>query len=277
VEAVAVEFVRATRFDPLHQAISEQELFDRLPTVLDHLHRNSAVDFEMTGGSGSYRITVTRELFIKTGIPLFAEIFHILQKLLARRKTPVDGVVIQLSHRIARLPGLKKNLAAIKDALFIEPPAGAGAMGALRLWDQLAPYEIGQHVSFFTSRPWQRSFQTDAFTPSDDRRKIRQPTHILYKNLAYPLSEKALQIGLDPNPGESGIHIEGQRSGVSEIHCSVELRGGQAFINDLSTDGTFVDDVRVDQTMAVQNGQIIRVGNPGETLQLIACLDTHET
>jgi hypothetical protein len=277
VEAVAAEFVRTTRFDPLHQAISEQELFDRLPVVLNQLQSNSAVDFEMTGRSGNYRITLTRELFINSGKPLFADIVGLVQKQLAHHKIPTDGVAIQLSHRIARLPGLKESLTAINDVFFIEPAAGAGAVGALRLWGQLSPHEFGQRVSFFTSRPWQSSIQTEVFTASDERRKTRQPTHILYKSIAYPLSETPLHIGLDLKPGESGIRIEGQITGVSGNHCSVELLGGQAVINDLSTDGTFVDDIRVDQTMNLRNGQIIRMGTPGETLQLIACLDTDET
>jgi hypothetical protein len=277
VEAVAAEFVRTTRFDPLHKAISEQELFDRLPAVLNQLQSNSAVDFEMTSASGNYRITLTWELFIKKGKPLFTDIAGIVQKQLARHKTPTDGIVIQLSHRIASLPGLKENLAAINDAEFIEPAAGAGAVGALRLWDQLSPHDLGQRVSFFTGRPWQRSAETEIFTASDGRRNTRQPTHILYKSLAYPLSETPLHIGLDLEPGESGIRIESQIAGVSGNHCSVQLRGGEAIINDLSTAGTFVDDIRVDQTMNVQNGQIIRVGIPGETLQLIACLDNDET
>jgi hypothetical protein len=277
VEAVAAEFVRTTRFDPLHNAISEQELFDRLPVILIQLQNNSAVDFEMAGGSGSYRITLTRELLIKKGRPLFVDIAGIIQKQLARYKRPTDGVVIQLAHRIACLPGLKENLAAINDAVFIEPAAGAGAVGALRLWDQLSPHEFGQRVSFFTSRPWQYGTKTAVFNPSEGLRKTRQPSHILYKSLAYPLSETPLHIGLDLKPGESGIRIEGQITGVCRKHCSVVLRGSEAIVIDLSTDGTFVDDIRVEQTMNLQNGQIIRVGTPGETLQLIACLDTDET
>ena len=273
VEAVAAEFVRSTRFDPLHKAISEQELFDRLPAVLNQLQNNSAVDFEMTSGSGNYRITLTRELFLKKDKPLFTDIAGIVQKQLAGHKTPPDGVVIQLSHRIARLPGLKENLAAINDALFIEPAAGAGAVGALRLWDQLSPHDLGQHVSFFTGRPWQRSAENEIFTGSAGHRKTRQPTHILYKSLAYPLSETPLHIGLDLKPGESGIRIESQIAGVSGNHCSVELRGGQAVVNDFSTHGTFVNDIRVEDSTTLQLGQVIRVGTPGEQLQVIACVE----
>jgi hypothetical protein len=277
VEAVAAEFVSTTRFDPLHKATTEQELFDRLPVVLNQLQSNSAVEFEMASGSGNYRITLTRELFIEKGKLLYTDIAGIVKEQRARYKVPTDGVVMQLTHRIARLPGLKENLATINDAIFMEPAAGAGAIGALSLWDKISPQDIGQRVSFFTSRPWHNGTTTEFSTPSDELRKSRRPTHILYKSLAYPLSETPLHIGLDLKPGESGIRIEDHITGVSENHCSVEFRGEEAVINDFSTDGTFVDDIRVDQSMKVQNGQIIRVGNPGQTLKLIACLDNDET
>jgi hypothetical protein len=38
VDMIAREFVRSTRFDPFHQAASEQELYDRLPGILSHFH-----------------------------------------------------------------------------------------------------------------------------------------------------------------------------------------------------------------------------------------------
>ena len=36
--------------------------------------------------------------------------------------------------------------------------------------------------------------------------------------------------------------------------------------------GTFVDENRVDGSVTLKLGQIIRVGSPGEKIQLIACL-----
>jgi len=277
VETLAAEFVRKTRFDPLHQALSEQELFDRLPAVIKQLQHHASVEFEMTAGSRVYRVTLTRELFSKKSQPLFAEMGRAIEKKLAAHNRLPDGVAIQLSHRIARLPGLKESLAAMHSVQCIELDAGAAAIGAIRLWDQLSQQQSGQGISFFTSRPWQRIIKSEFVNASKVDRQIRKPTHVLYKNLAYPLSETPLHIGLDIEPGKPGIRIEGQISGVSRSHCAVALRGEEALLTDFSTYGTFVDDVRVDQNMNLQTGQTIRVGTPGEKLQLIACLNTDET
>lgn len=277
VEALAAEFVRSTRFDPLHQARSEQELFDRLPATLKQMQNHASVEFEMTAGSRSYRVALTRELLIKKSQQLFAEIGGAIEKKLTDHNRLSDGVAIQLSHRIARLPGLKESLAAMQGVQFIELDAGAAAIGAIRLWGQLSQQQSGQGISFFTSRPWQRILKSEVLNALKVDRRTRQPTHVLYRNLAYPLSETPLHIGLDIEPGKPGIRIEGQISGVSRRHCTVVLRGDEAVLLDFSTYGTFVDDVRVDQKMDLQTGQIIRVGTPGEKLQLIACLNIDET
>ncbi|MGD8345295.1 MAG: hypothetical protein PVH53_16965, partial [Desulfobacterales bacterium] len=78
VDAIAEEFVRHTRFDPLHQAATEQELYDRLPGVLAQLEQNSSVHFEMTGGSKVYRVTLTRDQFGNVAQPVMQEIRRLI-------------------------------------------------------------------------------------------------------------------------------------------------------------------------------------------------------
>jgi len=41
----------------------------------------------------------------------------------------------------------------------------------------------------------------------------------------------------------------------------------------MSAQGTFVDDKQVNGSIALKLGQIIRVGTPGEQLQVIACVE----
>jgi hypothetical protein len=48
-------------------------------------------------------------------------------------------------------------------------------------------------------------------------------------------------------------------------------------LDDYSTDGIFVDETRVNGSMALNLGQIIRLAKNGEQLQLIACLNRDET
>jgi hypothetical protein len=57
------------------------------------------------------------------------------------------------------------------------------------------------------------------------------------------------------------------------------LEENNVVLNDYSTYGTFVDEDPVNEKTILLLGQMVRVGTPGETLKLIACLDkeTDET
>ena len=115
--------------------------------------------------------------------------------------------------------------------------------------------------------------------PGQNPEEQKQPTHILYRDLAYPITEKPLIVGLEKAAGESGIQIQGQIAGVSRKHCVVQLQGNQVVLNDHSTYGTFVDENPVKGQTNLLLGQKVRVGTPGEILNLLACLDreTDET
>jgi pSer/pThr/pTyr-binding forkhead associated (FHA) protein len=82
-----------------------------------------------------------------------------------------------------------------------------------------------------------------------------------------------LVIGLERAADASGIQIQGQTAGVSRKHCAVQLRGNEVILTDYSTFGTFVNEDPVNLKIMLSLGQIIRVGTPGETLKLIACMD----
>ncbi|MBI3928029.1 MAG: FHA domain-containing protein [Armatimonadetes bacterium] len=48
---------------------------------------------------------------------------------------------------------------------------------------------------------------------------------------------------------------------ISRRHAAIELRGPNVYVTDLkSTNGTFVDDERVEGTVELRNGKIFRIG-----------------
>ena len=273
VEAIAAEFVRTTRFDPLHRATSEQELFNRLASILEQLQNHSSVEFEMTGGAASYRVRLTRDLFIRNSLPLFTRIARHLEHVETSGQSRGEKPVLQLSHRIARLPGLQEALAVSHHTGCLELAPGAAALGAVELWERLWQQDSGQSISYFTSRPWELSTAHRSTGISESQKQSRTPSHLLYNHIAYPLSEIPLFIGTGIEEHIPGIRIKGNISGVSRKHCSVQLRGTEAVLEDCSTYGTYVDDIRVSGSTTLQLGQFIRVGTPGEQLQVIACAE----
>jgi hypothetical protein len=231
----------------------------------------------MSRGSGTFRVTLTRDLIIKEADDIYTSLIQAVQKILAKHDKQQQELVLQLSHRLSRLPGCKDSLSRAAEAHVIELGPGAAALGTLHLWNHLAPNVSDQETSFFTSRAWQRHDYSEAKAPQQKIVENRRPTHVLYRGLAYPLTETPLLIGLEVASAESGIRIKGQLAGVSRKHCAIERSGDDVIVRDLSTYGTFVDEIRVQKHATLKIGQVIRVGSPGETLQLIASIDTNET
>jgi hypothetical protein len=278
VDAIAEEFVRRTRFDPLHQAATEQELYDRLPGVLTHLSRNPSVTFEMAGGSKTYHVTLTRDVFESKGAAVFKEIRRQIDRFYEDYGKDQPGTVLLLTDRVVRLPGMRDMSAGMENCKIIHLQQGAGAMGIIRLSDQLFEQQAGGGAPFLRSLPLPAEGPlADGVFPRQQPGVQKQPSHILYRNLAYPISEKPLIIGLEPAADKSGIQIRGQIAGVSPKHCTVRLHGNDIVLNDHSSHGTFVNEKPVDKEAVLSLGQIIRVGTPGEELKLIACVNPDET
>jgi len=272
VDMIAQEFVRSTRFDPFHQAASEQYLYDRLPGILSHFQHNSSMVFDITGGSAPYSITLERDSIIHNAESVYSEVLRLVKRMQNKRGKDQTSLVLQLSHRLSRLPGCKEMLASINGVQIIDLQRGAAAMGVTQIWNQLAVQDNNGGISFFTSRPWQRQQRTDDHRTPADRAAPTRPTHLLYGSIAYPITEKPLTIGCDQSSQRNDITISGESAGVSPRHCTVERHGGETILSNVSGQDTYVDEVRINASIALKLGQIIRVGTPGEQLQLIACL-----
>ena len=272
-EAIGHEFVSSTRFDPFHQAASEQELFDRLPGILYNLQHSPSIAFDMTGGSRTYGITLTRDLLARKAASVYTEIGQLIEGLRAQHEENEPSVILQVTHRLARLPGCKEILGGIKAAEIVELEEGAGARGVLEIWHQLSDQSDSGEISYFTSRPLPPSRSVQDHKEHAETSLNARPTHLLYRSIAYPISNKPLTVGSVHDSEPNDINITGETAGVSPKHFTVELVGGDIVLHDTSAQGTFVDEKRINGSIALKLGQIIRVGTPGEQLQVISLIE----
>ena len=273
VDMIAQQFVRTTRFDPFHQAASEQELYDRLPGILSHFQHNSSMVFEITGGSAPYSITLERDSIIHNAEPVYSEMLRLIERIRNKLGKERTSLTLQLSHRLSRLPGCKAMLAKLNDVQVIELDRGAAAMGVRQIWHQLADQDNNQGISFFTSRPWQGRQQADVSGFAAEGIPPAEPTHLLYRSMAYPITEKPLTIGCTMDSEGNDITISAGITGIAPQYCTIELRNGDIILTDTSAQGTFVDEKQVNGSITLKLGQTIRVGTSDEYLQLIACIE----
>lgn len=108
-QLVAESLVRRTRFDPLHQAATEQQLYLRLPGWLATLARHESVDAVIETDGGSFAANIRREQFTLAAEAWYAQLTELVRGL-HRADEPAT---LALSARAAALPALADRLGSL--------------------------------------------------------------------------------------------------------------------------------------------------------------------
>ena len=103
---IAQAYVRHARFDPLHNASTEQSLYDRVPAWTEQLARDSSAVLEMDSGGRTHRVSLARDA-LETAL---AERLDPLADALMSTARTLNATVL-LSARAAALPGLTSRFA----------------------------------------------------------------------------------------------------------------------------------------------------------------------
>jgi len=262
-EYFARRFLDCNRFDPMHDAASEQSIYDQLDDWIALLNRNFAAELNFTYKANQFTAQVS-----------LAE----LQQWLQRRCQPLiqalrakvsvaKPTALQLSAGLAAYPGIVEALADLPgcDVFILEP--GAAARGLAHRHAHLRR-ENGS-FSVTPSLPWDQPPADVNIERAMATSTGGAPSHLVIDGQAYRLSEIPLRIGTEAAAGEYSLVIDARHTGVSRRHCSVELTGGRAVLNDYSRYGTRLNGHRIDAAAVLQGGDIVSVGDPACDLKLI--------
>lgn len=118
-------FVTTTRFDPLHNAASEQALYTALPEWLAALVASDSAEASMHAGDREHGIVLKRQEIADAAETVYSRVVELGRSLGSR------GATLAVTDRLRRAPGLLERLVA---AGFAEPellPPGAALDGAL--------------------------------------------------------------------------------------------------------------------------------------------------
>ena len=133
LQFVADRFVRQTRFDPLHDGASEQDLFDRLPGWIHEIDTAGSAILSLDSGARARGVEVTAS---QLAAATQGELDILVAAAARLRGEAGDGVVV-LSSRAARIPGLVASLAQLAGSDAVLLPQGAAAIGALAHREQI--------------------------------------------------------------------------------------------------------------------------------------------
>ena len=256
-QLISEAMVRRTRFDPLHQAATEQQLYLRLPDWLAALANQESVDVAIETGDGAFSATVRREQFTLAAEAWYAQ----LAELVHAGHRADEAITLVLSSRAGALPALGERLASLPGLELVTLPDTAAAAGAAEHASGIAPAEPPALVTALPRRHV-------ASAPVGKRGALAMPTHVIQDGKAHAIDERPLVIGQGAGGGRR-IALAGPGSGISGVHCTLQRRDGAVVVRDHSRYGTFVNGERVEGETVLAAGDRLRVGSPGVVLELV--------
>jgi hypothetical protein len=268
LDGIAAAFVLKTRFDPLHQAATEQLLCNGLPAWLAAAVSGGTPSIDLESGSATYSVAMSGGDFAAAATGSYDEYARVLQ-----RARPTAGPLnLRLSDRFATFPGLEARLAGIRDCEIVSLPRGAAALGALA-WERHIRQDRGaltlvQHLPVaLRGGATAKGSLPPSSVPADSR-----PTHLVRASRAYRLDSRPLTLGSRVAGDRRAVALEAG-PGISRAHCSISLVDGSAWLEDHSTYGTFLNGERVGGRVELRAGDRLRVGSPGVECELVRAVD----
>jgi hypothetical protein len=263
LDLIRATLIRHTRFDPLHSATGEQELFSALPALIAEVATNSVAQVQVHDGSRHYQVDLSLEQLTRAAQLLIGKLSELAHRL-RPAGTPVDLIVPRL---VAALPGMQAALGSFHNCRLILLPEGfaaaAASSGVLPESQQERVWWL-RALRKLPSERWQAEVNTQVPTSAAQG---AAPSHVLVASQVYPVGETVL-IGREVE-GPATIRVADGLPGVSRRHCTLLHDGGQVTLLDHSSFGTFVNNERVVERVRVYAGDQIRLGEPGTTLTLI--------
>jgi hypothetical protein len=268
LEMVSKTMVKRSRFDPLHDAATEQQLFDAIPSLALAAAATGSSTASVTKGQVSFDVALTRDQFVQAAAPIYRSIVALLHQF----RPAGAPVVIVVPGKVAELPGLRDEFEQFVGCELVSVPDGFAA-AATSLLDLPQPSIEQDSVRLLRRLPLPTAQLPSPTLNSVTREALGQrrasgpaPSHVLLDGRAYSLSGDSLVVGRAP----FHITLPDGLAGVSRRHCTFVHDGDELVLLDHSSFGTHVNGERVQERVRVYAGDRVRLGEPGVELALIA-------
>ncbi|MFT7218892.1 MAG: hypothetical protein ACI8Z1_000505 [Candidatus Azotimanducaceae bacterium] len=187
--AIASQFIASTRFDPMHNAASEQQLYDQLPNWIKTLDKgNTTHPFELELDGSIHSVSVSAETLLKSCATVFPKI---VQAIRAETEN-ASRVSLLVSHHFDGVPGLTDSLGLLSN-LEIHQLAETKCTGSATLHEVEILGDKGaiNHVV---------QLSAGDLVPSEQVPGPARPSHLLWNHRAYPIG-KTFGLSADASDG----------------------------------------------------------------------------
>ncbi len=190
-------FIRTTRFDPLHQAKTEQLLYLQLHNHLKTLTENDSTEVTISTGGRSHKIELERRELIDAARPSFDIVRELVQQ-----HSDGSNTTLLLSDRTATMPGLVEHLCettGIEVKNLHPAAAGSAALDWADLMCSPGPnFKLVTRLpGYDVKKPPAITLPADSVDSSELRSKI--PTHLVIHGVVHRLSDQAVILPIFEN------------------------------------------------------------------------------
>ncbi len=196
---IADQFIQTSRFDPMHEANSEQALFNQLPEWIKNLRGRRSNPFELDLGAINHKVSISSDQLLAACTQIYPKIVQAI-----RSEVPAgESASLLLSHRFNGFPGLMDSLSLIQNIEIIELAEEQIINSTYALSDKIIP--ANGAISHVVSLPRSVSTKKQQTVKSLDSQR---PTHLLVGDHAvaigrsYPLSRYGFSTSPSVKPDE---------------------------------------------------------------------------
>jgi hypothetical protein len=257
---IAQEFIRATRFDPLHLAATDQVLYAQLADHLEVLADRDSTQICIASGGRHHAVELDRTRIVGAA----RTAYDILASMVSDHAHP-DGTGLLLSHRVAALPGLVDHLQDHTNLTVVVLHPAAAASGALAHAERIRSPDSA--VGFITRLPGLDARPAGPVTipvnpPPDGGRHL--PTHLVVDGVAHRIESEPLVLG------PAGIE---ERADTGQPHASVRRLAGQAVLDVPAEADVTINGDPIDGRTALAPGDRLRLGDADSEVLVVAMAD----
>ncbi len=255
---IASQFIQATRFDPMHDASSEQQMFDQLPDWIGKLDPRGMNRFELNLETGKQSINVSRDTLLTACTPLYPQIVQMIRQEISDG-TPASLLV---SHHFAGFPGLHDSLSLIKNLELVYLSESKSVDSARERQDEITRTQGEMsHIlqlsvgTIVTEDATEKGIQNS--TPKTDR---QAPSHLLWQHQATPIG-RSFKLGRD--------FSSGARPELNNPACTLYLRNNELLMECHDREAVRINGEKPDHLMSLHLGDELTDASRTQTLILI--------
>jgi hypothetical protein len=254
-------FIQQSRFNPQHNAESEQQLYNELPRWLRQSHDvSSNLMMELTFGNSVYQAKLPGENLVRRLGDYYSRINDKIRTLADN-----DACQLLVAQNLAQYPGYLNSLGST--AVEVVAPESLGR-NCILLHEHIG--SPAGEFRFVTRLPLVRGNQGSPPQPATSAAAIGSvPTHVLVGHQALPLGRVEVSNGKTRNGSPLDGHvIQLELTGLPDHLGHIERQDGQVIMS-CGNAGALVNGVKVSGRQTLQLGDRIRFAPSGEELVMI--------